>query len=115
VLVGCLDAHPEAGSASGKTLVYSNRQVLDGAGNLMRWSGGAARRGYGERDCGQFDSPGEVISACAGYALYRRSAFDLIGDFDEDLVAYYEDVDWGLRAQLAGLRCRYDPAALAYH
>ncbi|MHB8689935.1 MAG: glycosyltransferase family 2 protein [Solirubrobacteraceae bacterium] len=114
-LVDTLDRHREAGSASGKTLLYAERRLLDGAGNLMYWSGAATRRGYRTPDVGQFDQPGEVISACAGYALYRRSAFDLIGDFDEDLVAYYEDVDWGLRAQLAGLSCRYEPAALAFH
>jgi GT2 family glycosyltransferase len=114
-LVDTLDHHPEAGSATGKTLVYSRREVLDGAGNLMRWSGDATRRGYGELDRGQFDQPGEVISACAGYALFRRSAFELVGPFDEQLIAYYEDVDWGLRAQLAGLGCRYEPGAIAFH
>jgi GT2 family glycosyltransferase len=38
-----------------------------------------------------------------------------IGLFDEDFFAFYEDVDWNLRAQLAGYRCRYVPTAVAYH
>ncbi len=114
-LVETLDRYPDAGSATGKTLLYGNRAVIDGAGNQMRWSGAATRRGHGSADCGQYDSPTEVISACAGFALYRRAAFDTVGGFDEDLVAYYEDVDWGLRAQLAGWRCRYEPRAVAYH
>ena len=39
----------------------------------------------------------------------------LVGDFDEDFFAFYEDVDWNLRAQLAGFTCRYVPSAVVYH
>ncbi len=56
-----------------------------------------------------------VFSPCAGAAVYRRSAFLEIGDFDEDFFAYLEDIDWGLRAQLAGYSSRYEPRAVAYH
>jgi GT2 family glycosyltransferase len=115
LLVRTLDDHPEAASATGKGLIRGDPERLDGAGNQMRWSGGATRRGYNELDHGQFDEPGEVISACAGYALYRASAFAAIGGFDDALTAYYEDVDWGLRAQLAGFTCRYEPRAVACH
>ncbi|MGO9903936.1 MAG: glycosyltransferase family 2 protein [Solirubrobacteraceae bacterium] len=115
LLVETLDRHPGAASATGKTLADPDRERLDGAGNQLRWSGGATRRGYGVLDRGQYNEPGEVISACAGFALYRRSAFEVVGVFDEVLVAYYEDVDWGIRAQLAGFSCRYEPRAVAYH
>ena len=40
---------------------------------------------------------------------------DTVGGFDVDYFAYFEDVDWGFRAQLAGFRCRYVPSALLYH
>jgi GT2 family glycosyltransferase len=35
--------------------------------------------------------------------------------FDEAYHAYYEDIDWAFRAQLAGFRCRYVPSAVLYH
>src|SRR5579875_3688521 len=35
-LVAALDVHPEAGAATGKTLMYDRRDVLDGAGHTMR-------------------------------------------------------------------------------
>ena len=38
-----------------------------------------------------------------------------MGLFDEDFHALFEDVDWALRAQLAGCQCRYVPGAVAYH
>jgi hypothetical protein len=56
-----------------------------------------------------------VASPCAGAALYRRRALEEVGGFDERFFAYLEDADWGLRAQLAGWRCTWVPAAVAYH
>ena len=47
-----------------------------------------------------------MFSACAGAALYRRAALEAVGGFDERLGMYLEDVELGLRLQLAGWRCR---------
>ena len=67
------------------------------------------------RDQGRFDGPQAVFAACAGAALFRRSAFEQVGLFDESFFAYLEDIDWGVRAQLAGLGSRYVPSAVGYH
>src|SRR5450432_2108478 len=40
---------------------------------------------------------------------------DAIGGFDEDLFAYADDAELGLRARIAGWRCLYTPAALVRH
>lgn len=114
-LVAELDRHPQAGSATPKMLDFVDRAVLDGAGDMLSWRGGGRRRGHGERDVGQYERPVEVFGACGGAAVYRRSAVDAVGDFDEAYFAYYEDIDWAFRAQLAGYRCRYVPSAVLYH
>ncbi len=114
-LVSALERHPEAGSATPKMLDFLDRSVLDGAGDQLSWRGGGKRRGHGQRDVGQFDEPGEVFAACGGAALYRREALESVGELDEAYFAYYEDLDWGFRAQLAGFRCRYVPSAVLYH
>jgi len=114
-LVAALSEHPGAASASGKLLRFYEREVIDAAGDGLRWSGAAFNRGGGERDAGQYDRPAEVLTACAGAALYRREALAEVGPFDEDFWAYLEDVDWGLRAQLLGYTSRYVPAAVGYH
>ncbi len=114
-LADALDRHPGAASATGKMLDFHDRERLDGAGDLFMWSGAATHRGYGERDDGRYDQAEAVFSPCAGAAVYRRCAFDVVGGFDEDFFAYLEDVDWGLRAQLAGFSARYEPGAVAYH
>lgn len=114
-LVAALDAHPEAGWAGAKLLDFAQREVLDGAGDVFTWAATGGRRGHGERDRGQYDEPRAIFGACGGAAVYRRSAFAGVGEFDEDFFAFYEDVDWNLRAQLAGLSCRYVPSAVVYH
>ena len=114
-LVRALQEHPRAGSATGKLLDYRRRDVLDGAGDVLLWRGNGHRRGHGEPDRGQYDGPQAIFGACAGAAIYRRSALAEVGPFDESFEAYFEDVDWSLRAQLAGYECRYVPTAVAYH
>jgi hypothetical protein len=114
-LVAALDAHPEAGWSGAKLRDFEQRELLDGAGDVFTWAATGGRRGHGQRDHGQYDAPGEIFGACGGAALYRRSVLRLVGDFDEDFFAFYEDVDWNLRAQLAGFSCRYVPSAVVYH
>jgi GT2 family glycosyltransferase len=114
-IVAAMDRHPEASTVSCKLRSYWRRQELDGAGDIFQRDGTATRRGHGQLDEGQYDEETFVFAPTAGAALYRASALADVGGFDESFWAYYEDVDWGLRAQLRGHRCRYVPSAVAYH
>jgi GT2 family glycosyltransferase len=114
-LVAALRQHPEAASAGAKLLDFHDRTVVDGAGDLFSWAGRGGRRGHGERDRGQYDEARAFFGACGGAAVYRRQAFDVVGPFDEQFFAFFEDVDWSFRAQLAGWGCRYVPSAVVYH
>ncbi len=114
-LVAALDAHPEAGWAGAKLLDFHQRDVIDGAGDVFTWAATGGRRGHGERDRGQYDEPRAIFGACGGAALYRRRALEAVGPFDDAFFAFYEDIDWDVRAQLAGFSCRYVPSAVVYH
>jgi GT2 family glycosyltransferase len=114
-LLAGIEARPGAASVEGKTLRSDRRDVLDGAGDLMRRNGYPGRRGQGSPDDGRFDEPEEIFSASGTAALFRRRAFEDVGPFDTDLEAYYEDVDWGFRARLRGWSAWYVPTARAYH
>jgi GT2 family glycosyltransferase len=59
--------------------------------------------------------PCDVFGPSGGAGLYRREMLDEIGLFDERFFAYLEDVDLAWRAQRAGWRCRYAPAARVLH
>ncbi|MEJ7605670.1 MAG: glycosyltransferase, partial [Bryobacteraceae bacterium] len=57
----------------------------------------------------------EVLWPDGCAALYRKSMLDEIGGFDEDLFAYGDDAELGLRARIAGWRCLYVPEAVVRH
>lgn len=98
-----------------KMLSFTNRTVLDGAGDGVLRGGVGYRLGTMEPDSIQYNLKREVFGACGGAALYHRSLFGEIGLFDEDFFAYLEDVDFNMRAVRAGNRCCYLPGAVVYH
>jgi GT2 family glycosyltransferase len=114
-LVATLDRHPEAATAAGKLLNYHRREEIDSAGDIFTRAAMAWGRGSGQLDRGQYEREQEIFAPTAGAGLYRASAIAEVGPFDESFHAYFEDVDWGLRAQLAGYRSRYVPTAVGYH
>ena len=114
-LVQALESHPEAGSAASKMLLHDRRDVLNSAGDTYGLDGIPGNRGVWERDVGQYDHDIEVFGACGGAAAYRCAMLDEIGLFDEELFMYCEDVDLAWRAQIAGYRCVFAPAARVYH
>jgi GT2 family glycosyltransferase len=114
-LVALIETAQSIGSVTGKLLDYHDRRRFHEAGTTFAWEGAPRMRGHGEVDNGQYDEVTEVFSVCAGAALDRRAALDVIGGFDESYFAYLEDVDWGFRARLAGYRAVYTPDAVAYH
>ena len=112
--VGIESSLSVAGCAS-KMLNYYDPNFIDGCGDVINIVGQGRARGQGKRDRGQYSNREEVFSVCAGAALYRREIFEKVGFFDEDFFAYFEDLDWSFRAQLAGFKFLYVPDALVYH
>jgi GT2 family glycosyltransferase len=106
---------PEGGSYACRLMNFDDRTLITTVGDCVSRGGNIFWRGWQERDAGQYDNVEPVFSTCAGAALYRRQAFETVGPFDEEFFAYLEDVDWGFRAQLAGLPCWYVPSAVAFH
>ena len=107
--VARLEADDRHGSVATKMVLMHDPGVIDDAGDVLRRDGVAEQRGHGRPDGPRFSQPGEVFAACAGAAVYRRSALHDAGGFDERLFAYLEDVDLGLRLRLAGWGCAYEP------
>jgi GT2 family glycosyltransferase len=121
-LVAAMDARPEAGWAAGAMRKLTKDGVLDSIDCFGHWFL-SSRYVYGydpdHPHVTDYDSPQEVFGASGCAALYRRSMLDAIaigGEiFDEDLFAYFEDVDLDWRAQQNGYRCLFTPAAEGAH
>ena len=89
--------------------------VLDGAGDAYHFSGLVWRTGHGVPVSEGADETREMFSPCAAAAMYRRTALQRVGGFDEDFFCYVEDVDMGFRLRLHGYRCLYVPQSVAHH
>jgi GT2 family glycosyltransferase len=114
-LVDALHAHPEAGMAASKMLLFDQRDTLHSAGDGFGTDGIPLNRGVWQKDVGQFDQEIYIFGGCGGAVAYRREMLDEIGLFDEDLFMYLEDVDLNWRAQLAGYQAVFAPEAVVYH
>ena len=114
-LVRALDTDLNLGFATGKLLRATQRTHLDGTGDAMLMAGAAYRLGHFDQDNSQYDVPMAVFSGCGAAVLYRREVFELCGLLDEDFLAYLDDLDLALRAQLLGYTGIYLPDAVVYH
>ena len=114
-LVGGLLAHPEAGSAASKMLLFDRRDHLHTAGDMMGVNGIPRNRGVWQPDRGQYDGQRWVFGVCGGAAAYRRDTWQQAGGFDPALFMYLEDVDLAWRLQLLGWQALYVPEARVYH
>jgi GT2 family glycosyltransferase len=114
-LVAAFDGRPDIGMAASKILVHEDPRRIDKAGHLIYPDGQNRGRGSGELDQGQYDRVEEILWPDGCAAMYRRAMIDQIGGFDEDFFAYADDAELGLRAQIAGWKCRYMPEAVVLH
>ena len=114
-LVQAMDASaPDVGGLASKILSMADPAMIDDCGDSLSWQGAAAKRGHG-RSAAEFEKGCEILSPCAGAALYRKSFLDELGGFDERFFAYLEDVDLGLRGRLRGYRYLFVPSAEVLH
>lgn len=122
-LVRRMQHNKRIGLVGGKMLKLidgKRSQVIDSAGIIMYRSGRAVNRGEQEADTGQYNRTEEVFAITGAGMLLRRIALDrvkhgLIEYFDNDFVAYKEDIDLSWRLQRAGYTVWYEPSAVIYH
>ena len=112
-LAAVLDADPGVAIVTGRLLMRDGQSV-DSTGDFYSLWGLAFPRDR-DQPAEPVRESGEVFSASGGASLFRASLFADVGLFDEEFFAYFEDVDLGFRARLAGHRVRYCADAVAYH
>lgn len=93
-----------------------DNKTIDSTGDILTVWGLSYPRGRGKPvNTNSHTYAENVFGASGGASLYSCKMLKEIGLFDEDFFAYYEDVDISFRAQLAGCKVRYSPAAISYH
>jgi GT2 family glycosyltransferase len=106
---------PDASMAAPKMLFARAPETINSMGLGYGIAGTNHDIGFGLKDGPQFQKQEWIFGPCGGAGMYRRTAFDNVGRFDEDFFMYYEDVDFSFRAQLAGHKCITVPTARVYH
>jgi N-acetylglucosaminyl-diphospho-decaprenol L-rhamnosyltransferase len=107
----------EAGDAemvAGVLLRGEDEQIVDSAGILADETLMAFDYLTG-MDVSAVDSAPDPIGPSGGAALYSAAAFERMGGFDEEIFAYYEDLDLALRLRASGGRCRLARSAFVVH
>lgn len=106
---------PRVGQLACRVVQADRPHFFDSAGLLVYPDGVSRPRGWQEKDIGQYDRAEEVLAPHGCACALRTSMIDQIGGFDEDFFCYLEDVDLGMRGQLAGWQCWYVPDARVRH
>jgi GT2 family glycosyltransferase len=97
----------------GAQILLSDHQTRNAGANPVHPTGISPSGGYGlPREHG---APRDVLVVSGACCLIRRSVFLELGGFVDEFFLYYDDVDLGWRANLAGYRVVYDPSAVVSH
>lgn len=115
-LVAVAGASQDVGIVGPKIYYASPPDRIWFAGGEVSLSRGTSRHiGIRETDRGQYDAIRDVdyVTGCA--LMASRSVFEVIGDLDPVFVAYFEDVDFCMRARQKGYRVVYVPAGRVWH
>ncbi|EKD75981.1 MAG: Glycosyl transferase [uncultured bacterium] len=121
-LVAVFERKPQCAMVGPKVLKLIDgqpAQIFDSAGLQRRRSGKVVNRGENLADQGQYNTSEAIFGITGAAMLLRRSALERARYqneyFDDDYVAYKEDVDISWRLQRLGYEVYYEPTAIAYH
>ena len=115
-LLAAVADRPNVVMAGPKLLGWHDRTHLLEIGvsiatNGARWTG----LEDAEYDQGQHDGIADVLAVSTAGALIRRSVFEELGGFDQNLELFRDDVDFGWRVHAAGHGAIVVTDAIAYH
>jgi hypothetical protein len=116
-MVEAYDNLENAGFLGCKIYFYDRPNVIQHFGGEIMFEPVLYGRhiGDGDEDRGQFEyvQKCDYVTGCAVFA--SRSVIDRVGVLDERYFAYWEDADWGMRANRLGLNNYVIPAAKVWH
>jgi GT2 family glycosyltransferase len=113
-VVAAFGTDESIGGVASTVFFADNPLVLNGAGGIVNRQGWAADLSMNESyERAQIASEALYPMGC-GMAV-RRSALEAVGPFDDRMLNYYDDVDYGVRLWRAGYRVIVAPDAWIDH
>ncbi len=114
-LVEGIEEDEKIASCGSKMLFYERRNYVNHAGGAVTITGAGYDIGFMMEDKKDYNKPKFVGCTSGGAMLVRKDVFCKLGGFDPDYFAYFEDVDFCLRAWIAGYKVKYMPTSVVYH
>jgi len=100
-------------------MLWHKKDLINSYGNALHYLGFGYAGGYlskkPELSIAQLNQAVDVGYASGGCVLYRMSALERVGLFDEEFFAYHEDLDLSWKLRLAGYRVVLAPSSVIYH
>lgn len=98
-----------------KIFYYDTRRVWMAGGYMDKWRALGVHYGYDKKDAPGYNVAKYISYAPTCFMIISKKVFDKIGNMDEKYFAYYDDVDFVLRATRAGFKLYYDPSMHILH
>ena len=120
-LVEWMDSHPECGVCGPKLhkMDSGEFEYAGAAGGYIDKFGYPYCRGRvlkrTESDCGQYDSPHNVLWVSGACLMTRSSLWKELGGLDDRFFAHMEEIDYCWRAQLDGWKVTVVPSSCVSH
>jgi GT2 family glycosyltransferase/glycosyltransferase involved in cell wall biosynthesis len=106
----------ESVAVAGCKIYHPDGEILQHAGGIFHDNGLTDHYGAGEKDAGQFDEDRDVAYVTGAAFAFKKDLVQEIGIFDTRFSpAYFEELDYCIRASRAGYRIRYCHKATATH
>jgi GT2 family glycosyltransferase len=113
-LVAAFEADEGIGGVASTVFFEANPLVINGAGGIVNRQGWAADLSMNE-SYERAEIAAEALYPMGCGMAVRRSAVERVGPFDDRMLNYYDDVDYGVRLWRAGYRVVVAPDAWIDH
>lgn len=105
------------GIVGSKLFYYDRPTILQGiGGKINKLFGRIIHIGINEKDEGQYDGKAAEIDYVIGASMLVTKGFlKDVGPMSEQYFLYFEELDWAIRAKMAGYKVAYAPQSIVYH
>lgn len=113
-LVETMQEYPECGVVQSKIL-FADGTTVNSVGVNEIEDFYFKDTGFGEKDSGQYEFIKEIEFFSGGSVAIRRQCLEQVGNFDEDFLMFFEDIDYSIRCRKKGWKIYYTPKSVVHH
>jgi len=114
-LVVAIELEKNIVAVASNMFFYDRPEIINSQGGKFTFNGYGLDINFNKRFSEIKNTQKYILASCWGATLIKNEAFDIVGLLDESYYSYFEDLDWGYRANLLGYKIIFEPSAVVYH